>query len=206
MTPSSQPDFRQDLAEIRTMMERSSKFKPLVGLSGVLSGCYALAGSAGVWWGLGFRPVSVVNPQIPDLVVAGTVIVAILVLLAALITSVWMSWHHARRIGTSLNSPPARRMIGQGLTPLVTGGVILLILLSEGLTGWMAPVSMIFYGLAMVSASPFTLEESRWLGLVQIVLGLAGLVFPLFGILLWALGFGVVHIGFGWIMSVRYNQ
>ncbi len=47
-------DYENDLASIRAMMERSVKFLSLSGLSGVLSGTYALLGSTVVYFVLYF--------------------------------------------------------------------------------------------------------------------------------------------------------
>jgi predicted lysophospholipase L1 biosynthesis ABC-type transport system permease subunit len=44
-----QNDLHEELASIRNMMERSSKFISLSGLSGILAGVYALIGAAVVF-------------------------------------------------------------------------------------------------------------------------------------------------------------
>jgi hypothetical protein len=79
-------------------------------------------------------------------------------------------------------------------------------MISRGLVGLVAPMSLIFYGLALYNASQFTYEEVRSLGLIQIVLGLLGAYFVSYGLLFWAIGLGVAHIVYGIYMHYRYER
>ncbi|HLU90770.1 MAG TPA: hypothetical protein VKZ51_13110, partial [Cyclobacteriaceae bacterium] len=90
--------------------------------------------------------------------------------------------------------------------PLVTGGLLILILISKGLLGLIAPFTLIFYGLALYNAGKFTYGEVRVMGLVQTALGLMGTYFIGYGLLFWILGFGLVHILYGIYMHYRYGQ
>jgi hypothetical protein len=80
-----------------------------------------------------------------------------------------------------------------------------MILLLKGYIGIVAPLTLIFYGLALVNASKYTLSEVRWLGLTQILLGLAAAHFIGYGLVFWALGFGLVHILYGLVMHYKYK-
>jgi len=90
--------------------------------------------------------------------------------------------------------------------PLLAGGILILILLSKGNIGLIAPLTLLFYGLAIYNASKFSYDEMKFLGLIQVGLGLAGCWFIDYGILLWAIGFGVVHIVYGIYMHFRYER
>jgi len=90
--------------------------------------------------------------------------------------------------------------------PLFTGGVLLLILLDRGFYGIVSPASLIFYGLALVSASNFTFADVKYLGLTEIVLGLVAACLPGYGLLFWAIGFGVLHIVYGGVMYYKYDR
>ena len=90
--------------------------------------------------------------------------------------------------------------------PLIIGGVLLLICLSKGLIGFLAPLSLLFYGIALFTISKFTYIEVRVLGLIEIVLGLAGAYFVNWGVLFWAIGFGVVHIVYGIYVYFKYER
>jgi hypothetical protein len=69
-----------------------------------------------------------------------------------------------------------------------------------------APASLIFYGLSLVSASNFTFNAVKSLGLCQIVLGLISALYPGYGLYFWAIGFGVLHIIYGSVMYLKYDR
>jgi hypothetical protein len=90
--------------------------------------------------------------------------------------------------------------------PLVTGGVYVLILFSKGFLGFLAPLTLIFYGLALLNASKYTYEEVKYLGMIEILLGLIATYFIGYGLLFWAIGFGIMHIIYGTYMHLRYEK
>lgn len=90
--------------------------------------------------------------------------------------------------------------------PLVTGGIFCLVLFYHGLIGLIAPATLVFYGLALMNAGRFSLEEISYLGLSEIILGLVCLIFLGYGLIFWALGFGVLHIVYGILMYVRHDR
>ena len=92
------------------------------------------------------------------------------------------------------------------LVPLGVGGVFSLALFYYGLPGLVAPATLVFYGLALFSASKYTLDEIRWLGASELVLGVVALFWLDAALLFWALGFGVLHIFYGGLMYLRYER
>ena len=66
--------------------------------------------------------------------------------------------------------------------------------------------SLIFYGLALVNASKYTLTDIRYLGYCEIVLGLVNMFYIGKGLYFWAAGFGVLHIIYGAIMWCKYER
>jgi hypothetical protein len=90
--------------------------------------------------------------------------------------------------------------------PLVTGGLLILIFLSRGYYGIITPSTLIFYGLSLISASNFTFSDVKYLGLLEIALGLIAACFPGYGLLFWAIGFGVLHIIYGSMMYLKYDK
>ncbi len=92
------------------------------------------------------------------------------------------------------------------IVPLVTGGILTLIFLFRGYYGIVSPACLIFYGLALVSAANFTFGEVKYLGLLEITLGLICACLPGYGLLFWALGFGVLHIIYGGMMYFKYDK
>lgn len=96
-------------------------------------------------------------------------------------------------------------MLASLLIPLAAGGLFILLTIGTVPASVTAASSLIFYGLAVVSAGKFTFGEIHWLGVLEVVTGLACLALPRYSIILWAVGFGVIHIGYGLFMHLRYR-
>ena len=92
------------------------------------------------------------------------------------------------------------------MIPLITGGLFCLALLYHGLAGLVAPATLVFYGLALVNASKYTLHDIRNVGYCEIVLGLASLFFLGYGLEVWVIGFGILHIIYGSLMYWKYER
>jgi len=196
-------EYEQDIASIRDMMERSVKFISLSGLSGVLAGIYALAGAVVAYLtvsGLDYERASLRTPDLPLLI-----LIAVIVLVASILTGVWMSHVKAKKYGLKLWTPTSRTLLINMLVPLVTGGAFILIMLFTGHFYLAAPSCLIFYGLALIQASANTFQEVRYLGYCEIVLGLVSALMPGYGLIFWAAGFGVLHIVYGAIMHNKYD-
>jgi hypothetical protein len=200
----------QELAEIRSLMEKSSRFISLSGLSGVGAGVCALVGSAVAWWRLQ-------QYRLPDgygydaaqksYLMGELLLIAALTLAAALSIAGFFTWRKARRQGQGLWDQSSRQLLGNLFIPLVTGGVFCLILLKQGIVSMIAPTTLIFYGLALVNASKYTLNDIRYLGFCQIVLGLLNAYWISFGngLLFWTVGFGLLHIVYGIYLHYKYE-
>ena len=92
------------------------------------------------------------------------------------------------------------------MIPLATGGFFILFLIEKEMLGLVAPLTLIFYGLACVNASKYTIGDVRYLGLTMIALGLLSTWFLGYGLLFWALGFGGCHILYGSLMYFKYDR
>lgn len=206
----NEKDYIKDISEIRSMMERSSRFLSLSGLSGVMAGIYALSGALVAYLVFGFNPDSVTYSMTGT---AGTpanissvIIVALIILALALGTVVYLSRRNAGKRGEKMWSPTTRRLLANMMVPLSTGGILIVILIANGLTGLAAPVSMIFYGMALFTASKMTLEEVKLMGIIQIVLGLIAVLMIQYSLIIWAIGFGLVNIVYGIYMHYKYER
>jgi len=205
----NQKDLIEEIGQIRSMMEKSSKFMSISGLSGVLIGTYALLGA---YWGyatvygfqseFGYRDYFITDNGI----VLKLVGIASLVLIASLLTSVLMAQQKAKRIGQRVWNPTSKSLAKSIGVPLLCGGLFCIILVFKGEYGLIASAMLIFYGLALYAAGTFTFKELRWLGILDILLGLLALCLPGYGIWFWALGFGVLHIVYGLIVHQRYEK
>ncbi|SFT37919.1 hypothetical protein SAMN04489724_0495 [Algoriphagus locisalis] len=199
----------QELAEIKSMMERSTRFLSLSGLSGILAGTYALiaAGLAYAW---------VYYPNVPfgtnieligqENILGKLLVTAAVVLLFSIGTAWLMSQSKSKKKAQKFWTPASKRFIQALLVPLVVGGIFCLALMSRGYLVIVAPATLIFYGLALINASTFTLTDIKYLGYCQLVLGIISAFFPGYGLLLWAMGFGVLHIIYGAMMYYKYDR
>ncbi len=198
-------DYMQDLREIRSIMERSTKFLSLSGISGVLAGLYALAGA--------YLAFEIFNDQ-EELVygipageqVWDLLFIGFTVLVLAIGTAVLFSVRKAKKREEKVWNSAARRMLVNMAVPLVTGGILVLVLLFKGLLLLMAPMTLIFYGLALYNASKFTFSDVKYFGFVQVVLGLLAVSFTQYSLLFWAIGFGVMHIIYGIYVNYKYER
>lgn len=205
-----QRDYTQDLSDIRSMMERSSKFLSLSGLAGVLAGIYALAGAWFAYSVLGLStqelPTGYLDSTASPANITQLILLAVIILVLAIGTAIVLSWMKANKRGESAWNATSKRMIANMSVPLVTGGLLILILLSKNILVLIAPLSLIFYGVALYNASKFSYDDVKYLGIVQIGLGLLAALYTNYGLLLWAIGFGVIHIVYGIYMHIRYER
>ncbi len=202
-------EYEKDIASIRNMMERSVKFISLSGLSGIISGVYALIG-AGIAYFLIYYPYSPFGFRFyyvnEHAVILKLLTVAALVLILSIGTGFWLSSRKAKNLGTSIWNKPSQQLLRDLLIPLITGGLFILILLSRGYFVIVASACLIFYGLALIYASRNTYKEIQYLGFTEIALGLLSAILPGYGLVFWALGFGVMHIVYGAVMHFRYDK
>jgi len=91
-------------------------------------------------------------------------------------------------------------------TPLIAGGIVIIVCIFRGYFELISPLSLIFYGLALISASSYTFNDVKYLGLCEVVLGLTAACLPGYGLLFWAIGFGVLHIVYGSMMYFKYDR
>jgi hypothetical protein len=206
-------EIHDELAAIRGLMERSSKFISLSGLSGILAGVYALIGATIAYFTIKNNPIynppgtinfeSLGNAYIIFMTLA---VIAIVVLIASIITGIVLSKRKAKKNGQSIWSSTSRALLFHMIVPLLTGGIVIILFFYYEDIRFIAPTMLIFYGLSLVSASNFTFTDVKYLGLLEIALGLIAACLPSYGLLFWALGFGVLHIIYGGMMYLKYDR
>ena len=197
--------YLHDISQIKSMMERSSRFISLSGLSGVLAGIYALIGaylaSTIIPVFPSYRLVILTQEKTLQLVLIGVV-----VLVLSLSTGIYLTIKRSQKLGLKSWDHTTRRLLINLAIPLITGGIFILILMSKGIIAMAAPASLIFYGLSLVNASKYTYSDIRALGIIEIALGLVATFFVGYGLLFWALGFGVMHIIYGILVYLKYER
>lgn len=193
----------EDIKVIREMMEKSSKFISLSGLSGILAGLTAIAGAAFAYFYLLRDPSQTDYNKMQELMILFAD--AMIVLVISISFGLYFSWRKARKNHQSLLNKPAMRTLYNLSIPLVAGGVFCLILLLKGDIRMVIAGTLIFYGLALINASKYTFEEIHYLGILEVGLGIAAAVFARNGLLFWTIGFGVCHIVYGIVMYKKYD-
>ncbi|MFI5140187.1 MAG: hypothetical protein ACHQIM_20365, partial [Sphingobacteriales bacterium] len=220
-------EIEEELVSIRSMMERSSKFISLSGLSGILAGVYALIGAGFAYKMLYNNKPSGFNPFTPKIknelphdsfyfddfhnysfriTIPALLLLAFLILIASIITAIILAKRKAKRKGQPIWGKISRALLFHTAIPLISGGVLTLIFISRGYYDIIAPATLVFYGLTLVSASNFTYTMVKYLGLCEIALGLIAACLPGYGLLFWAIGFGVLHIIYGSLMYFKYDK
>ena len=201
------------LTEIRAIMERSSRFISLSGLSGVGAGVVALLGAGVGHWYLsrqypyaGYLRLLQSTAAERRLVLPFLLLLASAIVVAALVVATYFTLRRARRAGQPLWTSLGRRLALSLAIPLVAGGLFCIALFVEGAVGLVVPGMLLFYGLALLNGSKYTLDEIRWLGLTEIGLGLVAMLIPGLGLAFFAVGFGLGHIGYGLLMYNRYER
>lgn len=203
------------LQEIKSMMERSSRFISLSGLSGVAAGVSAMLGAILAYLYLGIAPFSSQRPYyIPG---DGPLrwnlehftffaLDALLVLLFALLGGIYFTTRQAKKNGLKTWDATTKRLLTNLFIPLATGGFFCIGLYINEIVGLIAPVMLIFYGLALIHASKYTLSDIRYLGYLEVGLGLVATWNIGYGLEFWTIGFGLLHILYGTFMYFKYES
>jgi hypothetical protein len=200
----------ETLQDIKRMMERSSRFISLSGLSGVSAGAFAIVGAfiAHRWIGdyVATAPAELLHAEARDSFETKMLGLALGVMVAALLTSTWFTWRKARKSQLPIWDHASKKLAINMAIPLAAGGFFALGLLQHGGWNFIAPACLVFYGLALVNASKYTLTDIRYLGFLEIALGCINMYFPHEGLYFWTTGFGLLHIIYGLIMWWKYER
>ena len=197
-------DYLKDISEIKNLMNKSSRFISLSGLSGILAGIYALIGSAIAYWLVMERSngTLILDGYIYRLVMLDLFIIAFL----SVATGIFLTTRKAKKHGEKIWDGTSRRLVINFLIPLVVGGLYILIILNQQKYGQTGALMLLFYGLALVNASKYSIGDIRYLGFIQIILGLICAWFPGYGFWIWVIGFGFMHIIYGTWMHFKYDR
>jgi len=208
---NQQSETLQEISDIKRIMERSSRFISLSGLSGIAAGLCALAGAyaAKIGWldpyYIDFNTYGYSNPKF-SVLRSDLLLLAASVLVVALVLAFIFTWRRARQNHLPVWDLTARKLMWNVLIPLISGGVFILAMLQYNEWRFIAPASLIFYGLALVNGSKYTLSDIRYLGYIEILLGLINTQYIGYGLYFWATGFGLLHIVYGIMMWWKYER
>jgi hypothetical protein len=208
----------QTIQDIKRMMERSSRFISLSGWSGISAGICALGGAYAAYQRLEVfhnaaggsveygGPVDTRSYDLLKLLKNDLIWIAVITFAAAFISAFLFTWLRSRKNGTPIWDRTVQRLAWNTILPMVAGAVFLFRGMELDQYNLVAPGCLIFYGLALVNASKYTLGEIRYLGYGQLVLGIINLWMLNDGLYFWAAGFGVLHIVYGALMWWKYER
>ena len=207
-------DNRQEhlnnLSEIRSLMERSSSFISLSGLSGISAGVMGLVMAILLYTKLGtylnHSNIIRATPEQRQEQIIFTLIVSIIVLAVTFSSTIFFTSRKAKKKNLTIWGPPAKNLLINLFIPLITGGLFCVFLLISNFDFIVLPSMIIFYGLALLNAAKYTLHEIWWLGISEIVIGLAALLFLDYAIVFFGLGFGLMNIIYGTVMYFKHER
>ncbi len=202
----------QELSEIRNLMEKSSRFLSLSGLSGISAGLIALAGAFAAWIffskaGIHLNEYSQALCDSNNLNLLWFLAVdAVLVFSLALSFGFYFSLRRARKMNIPFWNSASKKLLINLFIPLATGGILCIILLFRQGLYFVAPLMLVFYGLALINAGKYTQFNINYLGIIEIITGLLAMIFINYSFFFWVIGFGVCHILYGSIIYFRYER
>ena len=204
--------YLESIHEIRSIMERSSKFLSLSGLSGIAAGLTAIVSGVIAYFYLGStwnsERISVTDlSAAPQRQILFLSLLAAATLLIAVTFAFLFTYRNAKKKHLPIWDKPARLLTINILIPLITGGLFILALVFRfGMYELAAPSMLIFYGLGLVNASKYSVNHTWWLGVAEITVGLAALLYPAYGLLFWIIGFGILHLIYGTILYYSFER
>lgn len=201
-------NYHEDLSHIRSMMEKSSRFISLSGLSGVFAGLVALLGGIYVYFVFQREGIDYFDGNrnvFSESLVKELVIIGLVILFLAVLSGYFFTAKKSKSKNLKIWDQTTKRLLFNFSVPLFAGGIFCLGLLYHHLFVLVAPATLIFYGLALVNAEKYTLNDVKYLGYCEIILGLFSFFFLGWGLVFWILGFGILHIVYGIVMYKKYK-
>ena len=188
------------LSEIRNMMERSTKVLSLSGVSAVVVGIFAIVAAV-------LANHIIENEWLHVYKVRSLMILAITLFVICFMTILLFSKRKAEKNGLRFQfDRTVQKMLWNFFLPLIIGGVLCVGLIYQGHYGLTSSFMLIFYGLALINLSNFTFSNIRYLGYVQLILGLVDFLMVNHSLLFWMIGFGVCHVFYGIIFYFKYER
>lgn len=206
---TSQMQNLETLKDIKKIMERSSRFISLSGWSGIAAGICAVLGGVAAWYRIkAYYPAygTASGALCPSCLTIDLMVIAAVVFAASCITAIFFTYLKTKKEGVAIWGSSARRLLWNTLLPMTCGAFVIWRLMELKQYDLVAPASLIFYGLALVNGSKYTIGEVRYLGYAEIVLGVINLWLSHAGLLCWTAGFGLFHIIYGVAMWLKYDR
>lgn len=190
------------------MMERSSRFISLSGLSGIFAGISAIAGAIVTFYVLHENGISYLDDNqkiFSDVIILKLFIIALVVLILVITFGIFFTMRKSKKYNLPIWTSATKNMLLHLAIPLFVGFVFCSALLYHGSFGLIAPATLLFYGLALINAEKYTLSDIKYLGYCELILGCISLFYLGMGLVFWVIGFGFLHIVYGAIMYKKHK-
>jgi hypothetical protein len=180
-----------NLKFIRETMERSTVFTSVPGYGGILMGATAIVAAY------------IAHSQVS---VRDWLVVWLIEAVLAFFIGLLAMWQKTKLAKTSLFSTPARKLLMNGVPPMLCGVFITLGLWRFGHFEALIPVWILCYGAAVVCGGAFSVKPVPIMGWCFIALGAAAFFLPQdLANLMMGVSFGALHIVFGFIIGRRFG-
>ena len=199
---------QDDLVHIRSMMERSSRFISLSGLSGVFAGLSALLSGVYIYQLFKVNGIEYFedNHQLYSTsLITELILTAFVILFFALAFGIFFTVRKSKKLNLPIWTSATKNMLFNLAIPLIAGAVFCFALVYHQMFILVAPSTLIFYGLALLNAEKYTYSDIKYLGFSEVILGSIALFFVGYGLVFWILGFGILHIFYGLLLFKKYK-
>lgn len=199
----------EKLRVVRKLVERSSRFLSLSGLSGICAGVIAIIGAAFAHFFILKEPANDSFEATHETLLSETTWLltdAVAVLLLALCCCIYFPWKKMAKCDLSPTKIMAIMTLFYLTVPLFTGGILALVFLLRNDMQMAITMTLTFYGLTLINVNRLQLNGAHFLGLIEIILGIVAIFHPSWSLLLWTIGFGVCHILYGISTYSKYSE
>lgn len=203
----------QSLTDIKNLIESSSRFTALNGLSGISAGIIAVFGCLYAAFSLDFplfaqaKTIMHWNDTASEKITLKFLLTTGFVVFVLAFTSfMFFINRKAKANNVKLFNHTGRKFIFNHCVFLLAGGLFALVLLYYNVFFLVVPSLLIFYGMGLVNLSKFSFNAIRNLGLMEIALGFILCFMPVYALLFFFIGFGVLHIIYGIIFHFNYDR
>jgi hypothetical protein len=180
-----------NLRFIRSAMENAGSFTAVPGVGGVLMGATALFAA--------FAAHLSRSPRAWLGIWSGEALLALLIGLA-------FSYRKAMRDGAPLMSRPFRRFVLAMVPAIFVGAVLTFVLYREGNPTLMPAIWLLLYGAGVSSGGAFSVRVVPLMGICFLAVGaVTAIAPPSWADAMMALGFGGLHIIFGFVIARKFG-
>lgn len=184
------------IRDIKNYMEQSSRYLPLSGIAGIINGLLSLI----VAWIVKTKmEINAANQNMLILLFGSLLLISLLI-------EIVMAERNAKRKQIDAWDSIAKRFLINLFIPLVAGGIYCLILFKNEMFDFVLPATLIFYGLALINSSKYTIADIRLLGILELSLGLISSYYTESALVFWAAGFGILHIIYGILIYQKHEK